>query len=164
MSKEKQIEEMASDIEKSGMLDSRSRCRIVAEELYVKGYRKQSEGEWISVEERLPPDKHGVYVVLLTDGEFEDNAKAVAEAIDKTPTADVAPKEEVDRLRFNLKAVLDERTVDKAEVAEEIFAEIRQYWSRRLFDCVDFSFKDFAFDGFAGDLDELYKKYTEDNK
>jgi c-di-AMP phosphodiesterase-like protein len=25
-------------------------------------------------------------------------------------------------------------------------------------------FKDFSFDGFAGDLDVLYKKYTEDNK
>lgn len=40
------IEEMASDIEQSGMLDSLSRCRIVAEELYFKGYRQQSEGEW----------------------------------------------------------------------------------------------------------------------
>jgi hypothetical protein len=43
MIREKQIEEMASDIEQSGMLDSLSRCRIVAEELYFKGYRKQSE-------------------------------------------------------------------------------------------------------------------------
>jgi hypothetical protein len=41
--KEKQIEEMASDIAQSGMLDCRSRCRIVAEELYYKGYSKQSE-------------------------------------------------------------------------------------------------------------------------
>jgi hypothetical protein len=47
MSKEKQIEEMASDIAQTGMLDSLSRCRIVSEELYFKGYRKQSEGEWI---------------------------------------------------------------------------------------------------------------------
>lgn len=29
---------------------------------------------------------------------------------------------------------------------------------------VDFWLKDFAFDGFAGDLDELCKKYTEDNQ
>jgi hypothetical protein len=43
MSKENKIEEMASDIAQSGMLDSLSRCRIVAEELYFKGYRKQSE-------------------------------------------------------------------------------------------------------------------------
>ena len=60
MNKENQIEEMASDIEQSGMLDSRSRCRIVAEELYTKGYRKQSE--WISVEERWP-ETDGYYLV-----------------------------------------------------------------------------------------------------
>lgn len=48
----------------------------------------------------------------------------------------------------------------RTEIAEEIFAEIRQCWTRRLFDCDDFSDKDFAFEGFAGDLDELYKKYT----
>ena len=53
MRKEKQIEEMASDIEQSGMLDSLSRCRIVAEELYFKGYRKQIE--WIA---KKPPEKY----------------------------------------------------------------------------------------------------------
>lgn len=46
MSEEKQIEEMARDIEQTGMLDSYSRCEIVAEDLYNAGYRKQSEGEW----------------------------------------------------------------------------------------------------------------------
>lgn len=47
MSREKQIEEMAKTIEQSGMLDSYSRCEIVAEELYNADYRKQSEGEWL---------------------------------------------------------------------------------------------------------------------
>ena len=47
MSKEKQIKEMAKTIEQSGMLDSYSRCEIVADELYTAGYRKQSEGHWI---------------------------------------------------------------------------------------------------------------------
>ena len=42
----KQIEEMAKTIEQSGMLDSYSRCEIVADELYTAGYRKQSEGVW----------------------------------------------------------------------------------------------------------------------
>jgi hypothetical protein len=69
-----------------------------------------------------------------------DDAMAM---IEDAPTADIAPR---------------------AEVAKEIFAEIRQCWARRLFECGDFSFKDFSFDGFAGDLDVLYKKYTEDNK
>ena len=52
----------------------------------------------------------------------------------------------------------------RAEVAKEIFAEIRQRWARRLFECGDFSFKDFKFEDFAGDLDELFKKYTEEDK
>lgn len=59
------------------------------------------------------------------------------------------------------------RTADvspRAEVAKEIFAEIRQRWARRLFECGDFSFKDFKFEDFAGDLDELFKKYTEEDK
>ena len=38
-----QIEEMARVIEQSGMLDSYSRCEVVAEELYNEDYRKQSE-------------------------------------------------------------------------------------------------------------------------
>lgn len=44
---EKQIEIMSKDIERTGMLDSFSRCEIVAKDLYDEGYRKQSEGEWI---------------------------------------------------------------------------------------------------------------------
>lgn len=71
MRKEKQIEEMASDIEQSGMLDSLSRCRIVAEELYCKGYRKQKEVEWISVDDRLP-DKDGVFIVALEESGYEN--------------------------------------------------------------------------------------------
>lgn len=60
MSREKQIEEMAKVIEQSGMLDSYSRCEIVAEELLNAGYRKQ---EWISVDERLP-EESGEYLVF----------------------------------------------------------------------------------------------------
>jgi hypothetical protein len=54
MDREKQIEEMASEIE----IFWRDTCRIdfdkTAKALYQKGYRKQSEGEWISVYDRLP--------------------------------------------------------------------------------------------------------------
>lgn len=70
MKKENQIEEMASDIEQSGMLDSLSRCRIVAEELYTKGYKKHIDGVWVRVEERLP-DKNDVFIVALEDGKYK---------------------------------------------------------------------------------------------
>jgi hypothetical protein len=40
------VEEMAKVIEQSGMLDSYSRCEVVATELYNADYHKQSEGEW----------------------------------------------------------------------------------------------------------------------
>lgn len=48
MSTEKQIRELASDIEQTGMIDSLCRCRIVAEELYFRGYRKQRTAVWVT--------------------------------------------------------------------------------------------------------------------
>ena len=71
MDKEKQIEEMAritaNAIEEtvckkcedckwngSGSKDASCTDYVCAEALYNAGYRKQSEGEWISVDERLP--------------------------------------------------------------------------------------------------------------
>jgi hypothetical protein len=82
------------------------------------------------------------------------NMSDVGMMIEDAPTADVAPRAEVeklqevnadlneslrlaaeankdlqaavDRLRFNLKAVLDERAEDKAVVAKEIFEEIEE--------------------------------------
>ena len=36
----------------------------IAEELYNAGYRKQSEGEWISVDERFPEENTRVLVYL----------------------------------------------------------------------------------------------------
>jgi hypothetical protein len=46
--------------------------------------------------------------------------------IDDQPTADVVPRERFDRVFGNLKAVLEERSEDKAEVAREIFEEIER--------------------------------------
>ena len=70
MSKEKQIEEMAKVMcgyygtEKC--YDCRYCCdchiKQEANRLCNAGYRKQSEGEWISVEERLPEPKKWVLV------------------------------------------------------------------------------------------------------
>ena len=71
MDQEKQIEEMAELI--CDNKDDRGVCstdgcvcnynceyRYSAEALYDAGYRKQSEGEWISVEERVPEDEKAV--------------------------------------------------------------------------------------------------------
>ena len=64
MSKEKQIEEMARTMcgEKEHTCeecDSSDMCEfwIEASVLYAAGYRKQSEGEWISVDERIPEER-----------------------------------------------------------------------------------------------------------
>lgn len=59
------IDELAKAIERTGMLDSFSKCEIVAEELYRDGYGK--EDDWISVEERLPSES-GVYLVYTFTG------------------------------------------------------------------------------------------------
>jgi hypothetical protein len=56
MSKEKQIEEMAFDLENHTCM-SQFQAEIASRMLYILGYRKQSE--WISVEERLPDCEYG---------------------------------------------------------------------------------------------------------
>ncbi len=45
MDSKKQTEEMAKAIERTGMLDSLSRCEVVAYELYKEGYRKHGSVE-----------------------------------------------------------------------------------------------------------------------
>lgn len=57
---------------------------------------------------------------------FCDSGECYSTSMSKIPTADVVPRAEVERLRFNLKAVLEERAEDKAEVAREIFAKLRE--------------------------------------
>ena len=72
MSKEKQIEEMAKVL--CGMKNSCEGCmwdkvhcneRTYAEEIYNAGYRKQSEGEWIEVDDG----------VLIGDGKHIECSK-----------------------------------------------------------------------------------------
>lgn len=46
MDEKKQIEEMAEVIDRSGMVESNRRSRIIANDLYLEGYRKQRDGEW----------------------------------------------------------------------------------------------------------------------
>lgn len=72
MARDKQIEEMAEDLwEYSRTRDDdaialgESLAEYLIEE---KGYRKQSEGEWVSVNDRLP-DRAGKYLVATFDGQ-----------------------------------------------------------------------------------------------
>ena len=70
---------------------------------------------------------------------------------------------EVDRLRFNLNAVLDERAEDKAEVAREIFEEIKDQL-RGIFDFFrqDNDIRESCAIMFAiSEVDKIEKKYTE---
>ena len=72
MNREKQIEEMAKEIELTQRNKVVSHCELpsadeYATALYEAGYRKQSE--WISVEERLPEEEARVLVWL----NIEDN-------------------------------------------------------------------------------------------
>ena len=54
VSKEKQIEEMAKDVTNSIVWDSDEYatvdCLATAKKLHLKGYRKQSEGEWVDMD------------------------------------------------------------------------------------------------------------------
>ena len=51
MSREKQIEEMAKDLY-GYSIDTEEDCDFVAKLLCAKGYRKQSEGEWVFKEDK----------------------------------------------------------------------------------------------------------------
>ena len=82
MSREKQIEEMAQDIENAlpDYEHNARDCRDAAEELYNAGYRKQSEpfscghekgDKWISVEDRLPEESGWYLVNIITPFDLE---------------------------------------------------------------------------------------------
>ena len=81
----------------------------------------------------------------------------VLEMINQEPTADVVPKSEVDRVYYNLQAVLEERAETKQEVAREIFEEIE-----RLMENNEVYFR--QTDEMQEEFAELKKKYTEDKE
>lgn len=61
MNEEKQIEEMTDTISASRFHNTSKR---IAETLYNASYRKQSEGEWVSVEEDGLPREDGEYLTF----------------------------------------------------------------------------------------------------
>jgi hypothetical protein len=87
-------------------------------------------------------------------------------------TADVAPKSEVQRLYYNLQAVLEERAETKQEIAREIFEEIEKVFFK-YYESVSNNSESkllepirqaqcFLLNEMFGDLDKLKNKYTED--
>ena len=85
-------------------------------------------------------------------------------AIRDVPTADVVPRERFDRVFGNLKAVLEERSEDKAEVAREIFEEIEERIATHAFTSKSEDYSDGAYDTIEwvdSKIAELKKKYTE---
>ena len=75
--KEKQIEEMFNiivdgviDGEDNNGVPTGNTCANIAKSLHNAGYRKQNEGEWISVDERLPEDQQRV-LTIDTEGEMQ---------------------------------------------------------------------------------------------
>lgn len=72
-------------------------------------------------------------------------------------TADVVPRSEVDRVYYNLKAVLEERAESKQEVAREIFDEIL-----KILDEYSEYFHEAGH--IYDEVAELKKKYTEEKK
>ena len=73
------------------------------------------------------------------------------------PSTNVVPKSEVERLRFNLEAVLEEIPETKSEVAMEIFEEMQSCLIQRHWNGLDIV--SFEFD--AVKYAELKMKYTE---
>jgi hypothetical protein len=58
---------------------------------------------------------------------FNMGLKCAVRDVKSQPTADVVPKSEVDRVYYNLQAVLEERAETKQEIAREIFEEIERF-------------------------------------
>lgn len=67
MRKKKQIEELANFLWHNTLIHTEDLCHDVAETVIIAGYRKQSVGEWISVEERLP-EESGDYITYHNHG------------------------------------------------------------------------------------------------
>ena len=85
---------------------------------------------------------------------------SVKRVLIQAPTADVVPKSEVERLRFNLEAVLEEIPETKREVAREIFEDMQSCLIQRHWNGLDIV--SFEFD--AVKYAELKKKYTKEGE
>lgn len=93
-------------------------------------------------------------------GNENDTFISLAEAkdrIEELPTADVVPRERFDRVFGNLKAVLEERSEDKAEVAAEVIDDIWNFVESRN----GVGYVSIGIVEIKRRLYELKKKYTE---
>ncbi len=125
-----------------------------------------------------------IYPMGIGDGKYTINAKAVKLAIDNTPTADVVPKSEYDRLKKlfkdmtqEAKGYLNRLYGIRADVAREIFEEIELFlnkaidgWRKEISFACDsrkiemIDFRIGAFKYCLYEIAELKKKYTEGGK
>ena len=89
---------------------------------------------------------------------------AVLNTVDRQFTADVVPRERFDRVFGNLKAVLEERSEDKAEVAREIFEEIEKIVDNNAYKSYlpnsSLWCKEYKSNQIIVEIAELKKKYT----
>lgn len=111
---------------------------------------------------------------LVDNGKYTINAKAIKVAIDQTPTADVVPKSEVERLekeveqlRNNNDCLIKEAVFAPMERAHTIIA-VRQEVAREIFEEIEPWLNDYRNNFCSGlqfitFLAELKKKYTEKN-
>lgn len=81
-------------------------------------------------------------------------------------TADVVPKSEVERVYYNLQAVLEERAETKREIAREIFGEIETVLCRSVYPRVNAngtitSIRSMDWHIRCDDYNAIKKKYTE---
>ena len=136
----------------------------------VEGYRKLFDEEYKKTRE------------LICEGEthLDNLAEGFSEAsrvIDRIPTADVAPRAEVERLERILNSytlqygtVRDKQKVideAKSEVAREIFEELEERIAVRTFTSKSEDYADGCFDTIEwvdSKIAELKKKYMEENE
>ena len=115
----------------------------------------------------------GDYIIKGVHGEFYPCKPDIfKETYELANIADVVPKSEVERVYYNLKAVLEERAETKQEIAREIFEEIERVIGEKY---EDYVFDNMEIEGVEQDaiiafvdsiqkhFAELKKKYTEGN-
>jgi hypothetical protein len=103
-----------------------------------------------------------IYPLDLVDKRlYTINAKAVEDAIAKTPTADVVPKSEYIQQIAEVQGLRAELEEVKTEVAREIIQEVADFLWQGESERLNIAFEDHYY-GKQEFIAELKKKYTED--
>ena len=136
-----------------GFVETSSRDRRRAGAMW-----KVNDIAYIDLDEinRLDPNLTAKYPLSFANG-----ISAAINEINRLPNADVVPKseveklkDEIDRLKYNLKAVLEERSETKQEVVDEFISLMIDSFGVNPYDRMNFDVRDLA---------ELKKKYEVGN-